>query len=212
MTGVTAVMIAYENEDKALLRLKRDLLPALCRLDQVQIIVIDNSPRCSWHLAYAVAGAGGEYHWQGGTNLFYGPAMNRAVKLATHSRLLYVCSNHGEARDPTWPDDLLAAIDDPQVAMAGTLWPSGDPLAVGFSNDLPRHHVQGGVFAARRDALLEHPYPEGEFAHYGADLVVCFQLMEAGYQIVDVPTIKSVWREDPGPGDWKYVHIGGVDA
>jgi hypothetical protein len=224
MTGVSAVMIAYENEDASLTRLDRDLLPALRHLQgelEAELIVMDNSEhRCARLVdaLYQVARPGAAdpvrrvcYRWQP-DNPLYGPSLNAAVKLARFPYLLYVCTNHGEAFDPTWACDLLAAIGNPQVAMAGTLWPSGDPTAVGFPADLPAHHVQGGVFAARRDALLEHPYPEGEYAHYGADLVMCFQLMKAGYEIVDVPTVKSVWREDPGRGDFKYVHIGGVDA
>jgi GT2 family glycosyltransferase len=212
MIPVSAVMIAYENEKSSLTRLRRDLLPALKRLVVKELIVIDNSAQPLNRLAEALRRCGGRYYWNNGDNLLYGPSMNMAAKLARHPYLLYVCSNHGESRDPTWATDLLAAVDYAQVAMAGTLWPSGDPTAVGFPDDLPHHHVQGGVFAARRDVLLQHPWPEGEYAHYGADLVVCFQLMAAGYAIVDVPTVRSTWREHPGEGDWKYVHVGGVDA
>jgi hypothetical protein len=215
VTGVSAVMIAYENEDASLTRLRRDLLPDLkwqAMQDDVELLVIDNSKEPLGKLEKAVRHYRGRYHWNGGANLKYGPALNQAVQFARYPHLLYVCSNHGEAREAGWSCDLLAAIDDPKVAMAGTLWPSGDPTMLGFPAGLPSHHVQGGVFAASRDVLLDHPYPDGPYAHYGADLVMCFQLMKAGYEIVDVPTIKSVWREDPGPGDWKYVHIGGTDA
>ena len=212
MTGVSAVMIAYENEQKSLLRLRRDLLPALRGFD-TELIVIDNSARRSSLLALSVKAARGDYRWQGGDNLLYGPAMNLAVKLATKPYLLYVCSNHGRSRDHSWAADLLAPLeDDATVAMTGSLWPSGDPMALGYSAELPWHHIQGGVFAARRDTLLTHPWPDGQYAHYLADLDICFRLMGAGLKLIDVPTVKSVWQDDPGSGDWKYLHIGGTSV
>src|SRR6516165_8544985 len=202
---VTAVMIAYNNEDKSIERLQRDLLPALAlpALD-AELIVIDNSATTA-----QVDGVQTRYQWQLGKNLMYGPALNLAVDLARHPYLLYVCTNHGHARDVTWSLDLLAPlIADRTVAMTGSLADSGRPENAGFSPSLPRHHIQGGVFAARVDLLREHPYPEGdhECVHWGADIFECFQLMKTGYMLLDVPTVRSVWRASAGEGSWKYVH------
>ncbi|HVQ84640.1 MAG TPA: hypothetical protein VMS84_07800 [Mycobacterium sp.] len=214
MIPVTAIMIAHNNEDRALERLNRDLLPALTPLDS-ELIVIDNSDTTSQRLADALITAEAEgiqrtrYQWQLGNNLLYGPAMNLAVKLATRPYLLYVCTNHGFARDPSWAVDLLAPIVDDQtrtVAMTGCLQAAGPPQSHGFPADLPQIHVQGGVFAARRDVLRAFPYPDGEFAHWGADIHECFALMAAGFRLVDVPAVKSVWRAAAGNGHWKYVH------
>jgi GT2 family glycosyltransferase len=96
--------------------------------------------------------------------------------------------------------------------MTGSLTYSGAPSMQGFPDDLLDQHVQGGVFAARTAVLREHPYDEGEYRHWGADVNLCFRLSAAGHTLADVPSIKSVWREDAGQGDWKYLHCGGLDA
>jgi len=30
--------------------------------------------------------------------------------------------------------------------------------------------------------------------------------MKTGYMLLDVPTVRSVWRASAGEGSWKYVH------
>jgi hypothetical protein len=211
---VSAVMIPYNNEENSLTRLLRDLMPALWRPEiDAEVIVVDNSAERSDRLAAVVTGAGigGRYRWQEGRNLMYGPAMNIAVELANHPYLLYVCSEHGRSLDHTWALDLLEPLIEDQtgrVAMTGTLQSAGPPTDKGFPDSLPDVHVQGGVFAARRDVLRAFPYPSGEYAQWGSDLYESFQLMHAGFRLVDVPTVRSVWRTDPGEGSWKYVHGG----
>jgi hypothetical protein len=204
-------MIAHNNEAGFLAHFA-DLMTALrhCELD-AQLIVVDNSDEQSKLVPDAVLDNGtfdAEYHSQL-HNLLYGPSMNLAVSNAVHPRLLYICANHGESRDPSWPLDLLAPLEDERVAMAGTLYPTGPPENLGFAADLPPIHVQGGVFAARTAALRENPYPDGEYAHWGSDVYQGLRLQAEGWKLVDVPTIRSVWREDPGEGEWKYVHRGG---
>lgn len=213
MIGVTAIMIAHNNEEAALTRLHRDLLPALKGFD-AELIVIDNSRTTSAELADAlitaeVDGVRTRYQWQLGNNLMYGPAMNLAITLSTRPYLLYVCTNHGYSRDPSWAMDLLTPLiedDTRTVAMTGCLQDAGPPEAHGFPATLPPIHVQGGVFAARRDVLRAFPFPDGEYAHWGADIHVCFALLNAGFTLIDVPTVRSVWRTAAGNGDWKYVH------
>jgi hypothetical protein len=201
-------MIAHNNEQASLTRLRRDLLPALSQLD-AELIVIDNSDEPSGPLADAtvcVPNMIGRYYWQRGDNLLYGPSLNLAVTMTSRPYLLYVCTNHGHARDATWASDLLAPLADPAVGMTGCLQDAGPPENAGFSPDLPHVHIQGGVFAARTEVLRSHPYPDGEYAHWGADIYECFTLMQAGYKLIDVPTVRSVWRTGAGDGNWKYVH------
>jgi hypothetical protein len=210
-TAVTAVMIAYNNTHKTLTRLNRDLLPALKPMVDSELIVIDNSPEPSGELADAVHSAIGpsiaRYDWQHGENLMYGPALNIAINQACHPYLLYVCTNHGQAFDPTWAADLLAPlIADDDVAMTGTLADAGPPAALGFPDLTSGVHIQGGVFAARTEVLRKFPYPDGQYAHGGSDLVQSFELMRAGWKLIDVPTVRSMWWGTSGGGDWKYVH------
>lgn len=218
---LTAVLIAHENEDRARERLMRDLLPSLAhsreRID-CDLVVFDNSARPLDRLADEVGGLDGvqaTYRWNDGRNLYYGPTLNLAVASSEREFLLYVCSNHGRMRDPGWIDDLLApfvADDDDGLAMSGSYYASGRPSALGFPDALPRVHVQGGVFLARRSVLATHPYPTGRLAHWGSDVHESYALMHAGYRLVDVPTVKSVWRAPAGPGDWKYVHDDAPEA
>ena len=210
MIPVTAVMIVYNNEDAALHRLTRDLLPALHSADyDWQLIVIDNSTTRSHQLAAQVAHYDGHYEWLRGHNLLYGPSLNLAVSLARHPSLLYVCSEHGRSHDGTWVYDLLRPMicdSTGLVAMTGCLQDAGPPEDHGFPEDLPHIHIQGGVFAARTDLLRSYPYPTDQHKHWGADIIECFTLLDAGYRLVDVPTIRSVWRVPAGDGDWKYIH------
>jgi hypothetical protein len=209
MTPVTAVVIPYRDVRGALRRIS-GLLTALrhCQLD-AELIAIDNSPRRSWQIAAAVQDNGsfpGRYCWQSGRNLCYGPAMNKAVLLARHPHLLYICANHGKSIDPTWPLDLLEPLADDTVAMTGSLQDTGPPENLGFPPELPPLHVQGGIFAARTELLRRHPYPNGEYAHHGSDIYISLRLVQAGWRLADVPTVESVWRKKAGDGPWKYVH------
>ncbi len=216
--AVSALMVVHNDEEGSLTRFLRDLLPALWLLRPVldaELIVVDNSVARLDRLANAVLHNGAfaaRYCWQGGQNLMYGPSLNLAAGLARHPYLLYACANHGRSFDPTWPWDLLQPLVDDgagKVAMAGSLQASSAPADLGFPACLPAVHVQGGVFAARRALLRSHPYPDGPYAHWGSDVYQSFQLMQAGYRLADVPTVKSVWRAAPGEGAWKYVHVGG---
>jgi predicted O-methyltransferase YrrM len=222
---LTAVLIAHENEQRALERLTRDLLPSLAhsseRVDS-EVVVFDNSRTRLERLACQVEGLGAvpaAYRWNDGRNLYYGPTLNLAVASSDREFLLYVCANHGRMHHPGWIDDLLAPFvaDDGRLAMAGSYYPSGRPSGLGFPDSLPHVHVQGGVFLARRSVLATHRYPADRLAHWGSDVYESYALMQAGYRLVDVPTVKSVWRRSAEPGDWKYVHddapeAGGADA
>jgi hypothetical protein len=213
--GVAAVMIAHNDEERALTRLLRDLLPALWlyrRVIEPELIVIDNSHQRLPRLAEAVLENGtfaAKYLWNEGRNLYYGPALNLAVKSSACPFLLYVCANHGRMQDPTWIGDLLEPLlkdSSHKVALTGSFYPSGPPSKLGFPDSLPWIHVQGGVFAARAQVLADHPYPEGQYAHWNSDVYQSLRLLQRGYRLVDVPTIKSVWRSRVQGNSWKFIH------
>lgn len=215
LASVTAVMVTYHNEDAALERLTRDLLPSLAHYRDTfesEVVVIDNSAgrldRLS-RIVETIEDLPASYVWNDGRNLFYGPGLNIAVERSSRAILLYLCASHGRMRDPTWVGDLLEPIlrdGDRRVGMAGSYYPTGRPSNLGFPDLLPWVHIQGGVFAARREVLAENPYPDGEFAHWGADVYQSLRLANAGYVLANVPSVKSVWRRPAEPGPWKYVH------
>jgi GT2 family glycosyltransferase len=213
--GVTAVMVAYHNEELALTRLLRDLMPSLLLYRGVldaELIVVDNSEQPQPRLAEAVRDNGtfpAKYLWSEGRNLYYGPALNLAVKAAAHPFLVYVCANHGRMLDPTWLWDMLEPmVNDAsgKVALTGSHYASGPPSKLGFPESLPRLHIQGGLFAGRTEVLAKYPYPDGEFAHWSSDIYQSFQLLQQGYRLVDVPTVKSVWRERVKGNQYKFIH------
>lgn len=210
--SVSIVIIPHNNQERFKTLLARDLLPTLTAHPawKFQVIVIDNSDDdkripCdildSSQLCYVCK--------RPGANIMYGPAMNLAVQTCEYPYLVYLCSNHGHMYDPTWIDDLVIPLTrNDRIAMTGSQYPSGDPAELGFPQDLPQCHIQGGIFGARTEALLKYPYTMDErYIHWGSDVYQGFQLLNAGFILYDVPSINSVWRQKVDtPEKWKYVH------
>lgn len=208
----TVVLIPYNDLDRSLRRLERDLVPSLRHYAdwQFEIIVIDNSARRLDPLADDVARLPwkSRYLWHEGRNLLYGPSMNLAACLAEQRYVLYVCMKHGRMLDPTWIEDLIQPMwHDTRIAMCGHLFPSAPPQVLGYRDrGQPRHHIQGGVLAARTDVLRNFPYQEKEWAHGGSDVWHSYRLMETGLLLRDVPTVYLGWMVQAPPGPWKYIH------
>ena len=209
---VSIVIIPHNDSKRFTTRMTRDILPSINAHPnwKFQVIVIDNSDEGKKQLFDFPQLNNVEYHYEWtGTNLMYGPAMNLAASVSCYPYLIYVCSNHGHMYDPTWIDDLLAPIiKNPKVAMTGSYYPSCSPQNMGFPSNLPAFHIQGGVFGARTEALKSHPYTSiDKWKHWGSDLYQSFQLMQAGFLLEDVASVKSVWREALiSPEQWKFVH------
>lgn len=211
--GVSIIFIPYNNADASILRLERDLFPTIDAHPDTnfQLLIVDNSDE-DQKLNYCIPALSNiEYcYLRTGKNLKYGPSINLALKLAKHDFIVYICSNHGRMYDPTWIDDLVAPlIEHKNIGMTGSLYPTGiSSLEMGFQVDLKRYHIQGGLFGARTNTLKQHPYTEiSEWIHGGSDIYQSFQLMAAGFELKDVPTVKSVWRQQvANPSNWKYVH------
>ena len=210
--GVTIILIPHNNSDRFKTRMHRDVLPTIQAhpLWKFQLIFIDNSdadkkPEYDFpeekNIQYINI-------WPG-DNIMYGPAMNMAVEKTIYPYLVYVCSNHGHMYDSTWIDDLVNPIvQNSNIAMTGSLYPSCHPSVMGFPSHLPHQHVQGGVFAARTETLVTYPYTADQrWKHWGSDIFQCYQLLSAGFKIHNVNTIISVWRKCVDfPENWKYVH------
>ena len=216
-TGVSIVMIPHNDALRFETRLLRDIIPTIQAHSTwtFQIVIIDNSDEDKKQLFDFPILDNVEYYYQwAGINLMYGPAMNLASKVSCHPFLVYVCTNHGRMYDPSWIDDLLAPmIKNPNVAMTGSHYPSCSPDHMGFPSDLPAYHIQGGIFGARTEALVAHPYTTiEEWKHWGSDIYQSFQLLNAGFDLENVETVKSVWRQSlNSPNQWKYVHDNSED-
>jgi hypothetical protein len=209
---VSIILIPHNNPERFQTRLERDLLPTIEAHPtwKFQIVIADNSEashRPSYDLLRESAL---EYQviWTG-SNMMYGPAMNLAVALCDHPYIIYACTNHGRMFDTSWIDDLIEPlIEDSNVAMTGSVCPSGHPTVFGFPAHLPSIHIQGGLFGSKTKVLSAYPYThDSRWIHGGSDVYQSFQFLNAGMQLRDIPTIKSVWcGKLDSPEQWKYVH------
>jgi hypothetical protein len=209
--GVTVGLIPFHHPDKTRTRLTRDVLPTFAAYPdwQFEVLVADNSPRYDRGLADLLADRCPHphgYKWNNGLNLQYARAMNLLAAAARHPVFVYVCAAHGRMLDPGWLADLVAPLADPRVAMAGTVLPVVPDERQGFlGGGVEPVHVQGGVFAARTDLLRRFPY-DPRFPHLFSDVWVSWKLQREGYQLADVPAVRSVWTGVAEPGGFKYVH------
>jgi len=211
-TGVSFVLIAYNNSDKLKQRLEREVFPTAAAYPNYtfQLIIIDNSYPCVDIDLRKIKDFGVTLvYLQPTKNLMYGPSINLALEHAAHEFMVYLCTNHGRMNDTTWLQDILdPLVKDPKAAMTGSTYPSCPPSKMGFSTHLPHQHIQGGIFAAKTEILRKYSYTsDSRWIHGGSDIYQSYRLMEAGYKLVNVPSIKSVWRRKvPHSEKYKYVH------
>ena len=210
--GISIILIPHNNAERFTTRMQRDVLPTVRAhpLWKFQVIFIDNSDEHNKQQYNFSEDTNVEYEyvWPG-NNIMYGPAMNIAVSMCRHPYFVYICSNHGRMYDASWIDDLInPLINNPNIAMTGSLYGSCEPSVMGFADNLPHIHIQGGIFGARTEAIALHPYTDDErWKHWGSDIYQSYTLMAAGYILHPVETINSVWRQClPSPEQWKYVH------
>ncbi len=166
---VHVVLIEFENPHKTRQRWTRDVFPCLEYVPGTHVVTcVDNSRNRSQMLADLFKD---DYLWQGGNNLKYGASLNLSVpRHPDADYVLYVCTAHGKMLHPTWIQDLLAPmIHDPEVGQTGWLMGSNSPEGVAWAGgsgcewvaekyrfeDGVRQHIQGGVFAARTELMLE---------------------------------------------------------
>jgi len=210
--GVSIVIIPHNNQKRVQIRLERDIFPTIQSHPhwKFQMIIIDNSDQEN-NLALNALNEENIsliYLWPE-TNLMYGPAMNLALTVCCYPYVVYLCTNHGHMYDTSWIDDLISVlINNPNVAMSGSFYNSCNPETMGFPSYLPSYHIQGGIFAARTEIMKKIPYTTDQrWIHWGSDIYQSFQLLNAGFLLHEVSTIKSVWRECVNsPEKWKYVH------
>jgi glycosyltransferase involved in cell wall biosynthesis len=212
MISVSIIAILYNNADRFTVRLERDLIPTIhAHPDwKFQFVIVDNSDLDNKSTCQVLCDNDIEYvYLYPGNNIMYGPAMNLALESCKYPYVIYVCSNHGRMYDVTWIDDLLyPMIEDEKVAMTGSFYPSCSPVDMGFPPELPPIHIQGGLFGAKTAILQAFPYSlDQRWVHWGSDLYQSFQLLNTGFLLKDVPSIKSVWRQNlSSPERWKFVH------
>jgi hypothetical protein len=196
-------------------------VPALAHTEQgFAVTVVDNSPERSSLLADTFQN---NYVWQEGRNLMYGPSINLAVQRMDSDLVLYACSRHGKMLDVSWVADLIAPFEDTDVGATGYLMGSNSPEGVAYATHLPwikerfvfkddygeksvPQHIQGGVFMAHTQALLECPF-HPDLPHLYSDHYMTWAFLQAGWKCVNVESIMSVWRSTVhNTNGLKYIH------
>lgn len=209
--NISFILIVYNNNDKFFVRMNRDILPTVLAYPnwKFQFVVIDNSLDgnadileflIEKHINYV-------YKWNN-KNIKYGPSINLALKYCEHEYIVYVCVNHGIMYNVGWLYDLIYPLTvNLKIGMTGTVYDGGNSKDFGFPR-VSGHHIQGGLFGARREILNKYPYSNNiNFIHDGSDLYESFKLANAGLILMDIPTIKAVWNlVVHKPNRWKYVH------
>jgi GT2 family glycosyltransferase len=201
---ITFALIIYCNSAKLERRLNKVVFPTIQYYKSkynFEIILFDNSPNSISVLPYKFP-VSFRYIWNQGINIYYGGAINTISEIAKGKFLVYICLNHGRMKCVTWLDDILAPLKNRKCGMAGCLQNSNLEF-IGKTGQAK--HIQGGVFAARIDLLRKFPY-SSEYPHLYSDIWLCWRLEKAGYDLIHVPTISSVWRCNAPHENFKYMH------
>lgn len=201
---VTVALVIYENYDRVDSRLINVVLPTLRHYQnkyKLDLVLFDNSPFLNYAFKH-VFPVSFQYIWNQGENAFYGGAINAIAQAARGEFLVYICANHGRMKQVTWLEDILEPLHDPKCAMSGCLQTSHLKF---IGEEGKSKHIQGGIFAARVEMLKKFPYSP-EYPHLYSDIWWCRQVEKAGYELVQVPTISSVWRSNSPHEDFKYMH------
>lgn len=174
-----------------------------------EILVVDNSPAPTIEAVQLAAGEDRvRFIWNQGYNIYLAGALRTAAEQAHGRRFVYTCASHGLINDFTWLSDIIAPLEDEQIALAGHVQPCEFNRVAAVPDDIidPQVHVQGGLWAARTDVLREFGFSH-RFPFEFIDVDLSRRCLAAGYEFASVPSIASVaGGVIPDPEIYKYVH------
>jgi len=209
-TDVTLVTVLYQPDWNRTGRILRDALAAAdaCGLTG-ELLILDNSPALTAG-AKELAAEDDRVRviWNQGYNIYLAGALTTAAREARGDAFVYICASHGLTNEPTWLTEIIAPLADPQVALAGHVLPCEFNRVAAVPEDIiePQIHVQGGVWAARPDLLLEIGFSH-RFPFEFCDVDLSRRCLAAGYQLASVPSVVSIAvGVIPEPERYKYVH------
>lgn len=210
MLDVTVTTVLYQPDWSRTGALLAEHLRALdtCAL-KGEVVIIDNSPAPTMEAVhFAAENARVRFVWNQGYNLYLAGALGMAVRQAHGRFLVYACASHGLVNDPTWLADIIAPLADESVALAGHVQPCEFNRVAAVPEDIiePQIHVQGGLWAARREVLQEFGFGH-RFPFEFCDVDLSRRFVAADYRLASVPTVVSVaGGVIPDPERYKYVH------
>lgn len=124
-------------------------------------------------------------------------ATNQAVLMAEGELFVYLCGNHTHINSSDWLKYMVDCLGD--RAMGGTV----SPYAVLGRSGM---HVQGGCFIAQTKVLKEIRYDEVLYPFSFMDVDMSEQVLKRGYELVDMPLMKSVMGDLPFKNKYKIYH------
>ena len=143
-------------------------------------------------------------------NTFCGPASNLGFGRGRAPYLVYVCANEGFVLRHGWDHQLARTLESSGAALVGypievaayrdgagiqtyasfDVWRSPE-----FARDNPGRqfrHVQGGLFAARRDVFEEIGGFSPTVPHNGMDLELSYEVEATGHALAAVPGLAAI--------------------
>jgi len=149
-----------------------------------------------------------KYTWNQGYNITMGGAINQAVAMADTEAVAYVCERHTTINDHSWLRDMIEAIESPDVGMSGSVQPCHFCCVAQNANDIiePQIHVQGGVWAARRETFSRFGFSY-RWPQTFADVDISRRMLASGLSLANVPSVSCVGGGTiDRPGRFKIVH------
>ena len=153
-----------------------------------ETIIIDNSKRPIVEIQNLACDINAKYQWCEGYNTYHGQGMNIAANLSSMDAIIYFCSGHCRVIHASWIADILAPLSDPKCGICGTLSVCSYPCVTGVINGNTDWHIQGAITAMRRELLIKFPYGN-RFPHTYSDVSMCVTLINAGFKLIDVPSV-----------------------
>lgn len=208
--NISLATVIYEPDWSVTGRILQQSLGALesCQL-QGELLIVDNSPSPTVEARQlAISDSRVRHLWNDGYNIFIGGGLTKAVTQANGDAFVYLCASHGLQNEPTWLQDLIAPLVDPQVGLAGHIHPCEFNRVAAVPEDItePQIHVQGGVWSARTETLREIGFSH-RFPFEFCDVDLSRRMLAAGYALITVPSIVSIAGGTiPDPERYKYVH------
>jgi len=168
------------------------------------VSVIDNSVRSNEMPKHTRR----KYMWNQGYNVTMGGAINQAVAMADTEAVAYVCERHTTINDHSWLRDMIDSIESPDVGMAGSVQPCHFCCVAQRAEDIvePQIHVQGGVWAARRETFARFRFSY-RWPQTFADVDISRRMLASGLSLANVPSVSSVGGGTiDRPDQFKIVH------
>jgi hypothetical protein len=196
--SVSLITLVYSDEDRDDERAMRTIEEVRHCDDCDELLVVDNSPQRQVAYAELCSKIDARYIWNQGYNLHYTGGIEEGIRYASCEAVVYFSSKRGRVYSRRWITAITSPLVLPEVGMAGCL--QGMEGAERWFPLLPHEqcqwppghvHVQGAVWAARRQVMQENRYST-RWPHVYSDIWIACKLYGSGYQLVDVPFIKAV--------------------